>query len=282
MKTGEGKTLVATLPAYLNALSGNGVHIVTVNDYLARCGSEEMGRVYDFLGLTTGLIVHGQSPAEKRAAYESDITYATNNELGFDYLRDNMVVYKENMVQRGHNFAIVDEVDSILIDEARTPLIISGSGSKSTDLYTMADRCARTFTKHVIKEIDAKSDNDVYEEDYIVDEKARTAVLTKNGIQKVERFFNIENLSDPENNAIYHHIYDFGTVGQIITIGNSENRPVFKDNEIKLQKNMPLGVVCDERIASGSYYAKCFHEMQKLLNNPELMEEPPTEVNTDF
>ena len=206
MKTGEGKTLVATLPAYLNALSEKGVHIVTVNDYLATRDSEEMGRVYAFLGLKTGLIVHGQSPDEKRAAYAADITYGTNNELGFDYLRDNMVVYKEKMVQRGHNFAIVDEVDSILIDEARTPLIISGSGSKSTDLYDMADRCVRSFTKHVIKEIDTKADNDVYEEDYIVDEKARTAVLTKHGIEKAERYFNLENLSDPENNTIYHHI----------------------------------------------------------------------------
>ncbi len=206
MKTGEGKTLVATLPAYLNALSGNGVHIVTVNDYLARRDSEEMGRVYGFLGLKTGLIVHDQSQEEKREAYNADITYGTNNELGFDYLRDNMVVYKERMVQRGHNFAIIDEVDSILIDEARTPLIISGAGSKSTDLYTMADRCVRGFSKHVIKEIDTKSDNDVFEEDYIVDEKARSAVLTKNGIAKAEKFFNIDNLSDIENNTIYHHI----------------------------------------------------------------------------
>ena len=207
MKTGEGKTLVATLPAYLNALTGKGVHIVTVNDYLAKRDSEEMGRVYGFLGLTTGLIIHGQNQEEKRQAYAADITYGTNNELGFDYLRDNMVVYKERMVQRGHNFAIVDEVDSILIDEARTPLIISGAGNKSTDLYTMADRCVRGFSKHVIKEIDDKADNDaLYVEDYIVDEKARTAVLTKNGIEKAERFFNIENLSDPENNAIYHHV----------------------------------------------------------------------------
>ena len=207
MKTGEGKTLVATLPAYLNALTGKGVHIVTVNDYLAKRDSEEMGRVYGFLGLTTGLIIHGQNQEQKRQAYSADITYGTNNELGFDYLRDNMVVYKEKMVQRGHNFAIVDEVDSILIDEARTPLIISGAGAQSTDLYTMADRCARTLTRHVIKEIDDKADNDaLYDEDYIVDEKARTAVLTKHGIEKVERFFNIENLSDPENNTIYHHI----------------------------------------------------------------------------
>ncbi len=206
MKTGEGKTLVATLPAYLNALSGKGVHIVTVNDYLAKRDSDEMGRVYGFLGLTTGLIIHGQSNKEKRAAYAADITYGTNNELGFDYLRDNMVVYKEKMVQRGHNFAIVDEVDSILIDEARTPLIISGQGSKSTDLYSMADKLVRTMRRHVIKEVDTKQDLDVYEEDYIVDEKARTAVLTKHGIEKAEKFFNIENLSDPQNSSIYHHV----------------------------------------------------------------------------
>ena len=206
MKTGEGKTLVATLPAYLNALSGKGVHIVTVNDYLAQRDSDEMGRVYGFLGLTTGLIVHGQSGKEKREAYAADITYATNNELGFDYLRDNMVVYKEKMVQRGHNFAIVDEVDSILIDEARTPLIISGQGSKSTDLYAMADKLVRTMTRHVIKEVDTKEDLDTYEQDFIIDEKARTAVLTKHGIEKAERFFNLENLSDPQNTSIYHHV----------------------------------------------------------------------------
>ncbi len=206
MKTGEGKTLVATLPAYLNALSGKGVHIVTVNDYLAKRDSDEMGRVYGFLGLTTGLIVHGQDNNEKRKAYAADITYCTNNELGFDYLRDNMVVYKEKMVQRGHNFAIIDEVDSILIDEARTPLIISGHGSKSTDLYQMADRLVRTMSRHVIKEVDSKQDLDVYEEDFIVDEKARTAVLTAHGIAKAEKFFNLSNLSDPENTSIYHHV----------------------------------------------------------------------------
>ncbi len=206
MRTGEGKTLVATLPAYLNALAGNGVHIVTVNDYLARRDSEEMGRVYGFLGLSTGLIVHGQTQDEKRRAYAADITYGTNNELGFDYLRDNMVVYRENLVQRGHAFAIVDEVDSILIDEARTPLIISGAGSKSTELYDMADKLVRTMSRHVIKEIDAKQDNDLYEEDFIVDEKAHTAVLTKHGIAKAEKFFHIDNLSDPENNTLYHHI----------------------------------------------------------------------------
>ncbi len=206
MKTGEGKTLVATLPAYLNALSGKGVHIVTVNDYLAQRDSEEMGRVYGFLGLTTGLIIHGQNNAEKREAYAADITYGTNNELGFDYLRDNMVVYKERLVQRGHNFAIVDEVDSILIDEARTPLIISGEGSKSTELYDMADRLVRKMSRHVIKEMDTKQDLEFYSEDFIVDEKARTAVLTPHGVEKAEKFFNISNLSDPENNTIYHHV----------------------------------------------------------------------------
>ena len=206
MKTGEGKTLVATLPAYLNALTGKGVHIVTVNDYLAKRDSDEMGRVYGFLGLTTGLIIHGQKSQEKREAYAADITYGTNNELGFDYLRDNMVVYKERMVQRGHNFAIIDEVDSILIDEARTPLIISGQGSKSTDLYQMADRLVRSMSRHVIKEMDTKQDLDVYDEDFIVDEKARTAVLTQHGIEKAEKFFNIANLSDPENTSIYHHV----------------------------------------------------------------------------
>ena len=206
MKTGEGKTLVATLPAYLNALSGKGVHIVTVNDYLAKRDSDEMGRVYGFLGLKTGLIIHGQTGNQKREAYSADITYGTNNELGFDYLRDNMVVYKEKMVQRGHNFAIVDEVDSILIDEARTPLIISGQGSKSTDLYDLADKLVRTMKRHVIKEVDQKEDLDSYDEDYIVDEKARTAVLTQHGIEKAERYFNLENLSDPQNTSIYHHI----------------------------------------------------------------------------
>ena len=229
MKTGEGKTLVATLPAYLNALSGKGVHIVTVNDYLAKRDSDEMGRVYGFLGLKTGLIVHGQNGSEKREAYAADITYATNNELGFDYLRDNMVVYKERMVQRGHNFAIVDEVDSILIDEARTPLIISGQGSKSTDLYQMADRLVRTMTKFVIKEMDTKQDLDVYDEDYIVDEKARTAVLTRHGIDKAEKFFNLENLSDPENASIYHHV---NTAIKAHGVMKNEVDYIVKDNNV--------------------------------------------------
>ena len=206
MKTGEGKTLVATMPAYLNALSGKGVHVVTVNDYLARRDSEEMGRVYEFMGLTTGLVVHGISPEEKKQAYLADITYGTNNEFGFDYLRDNMVVYKDRMVQRGHNYAIVDEVDSILIDEARTPLIISGAGEKSTDMYDRADALARKLRKFVIKEMDSKESYDDLDADYIVDEKANNAILTPKGAQKAEAFFGINNLSDPENSEIAHHI----------------------------------------------------------------------------
>jgi len=206
MKTGEGKTLVATLPAYLNALSGKGVHIVTVNDYLARCGAEEMGRVFAFLGLTTGLVVHGQDPKEKREAYKADITYGTNNEFGFDYLRDNMAVQLEATFQRGHNFAIVDEVDSVLIDEARTPLIISGQGEKSTDLYDRANTLACRMRKIVIKELDSKQVHDDADGDYIVDEKARSVTLTASGIKKAEEFFGIENLSDPENATIAHHV----------------------------------------------------------------------------
>lgn len=210
MKTGEGKTFVETLPAYLNALTGKGVHIVTVNDYLARRDSEWMGKLYRYLGLTVGLIVHDLRPEERKAAYDADITYATNNELGFDYLRDNMVVYKNQKVQRGHNYAIVDEVDSILIDEARTPLIISGPGDKSSEMYQRADDLAKTLKKKVFEEIDSKEDNeDSYKEegiDYIVDEKARTATLTQVGVKKVEKFFGIENLTDPDNLEIQHHV----------------------------------------------------------------------------
>ena len=206
MKTGEGKTLVATLPAYLNALTGEGVHIVTVNDYLAARDSEEMGKVYGFMGLKTGLVVHGLTPAQKQEAYRADITYGTNNEFGFDYLRDNMVVYKSRLVQRGHAFAIVDEVDSILIDEARTPLIISGEGDTPTDLYERADRFVRTLQKHVVKEIDAKEEQDSIEADYIVDEKANTAVITPRGARKAEAFFQIANFTDAENATLAHHI----------------------------------------------------------------------------
>ncbi len=208
MKTGEGKTLVATLPAYLNALSGQGVHIVTVNDYLAKRDSEWMGKLYNFLGLSVGLIIHEKNNAERREAYAADITYGTNNEMGFDYLRDNMVIYKENRVQRGHNYAIVDEVDSILVDEARTPLIISGIGDKSTALYEQADLFAKTLKCRRVVETDSKEEaEEVYTDvDYVVDEKAKTAVLTPEGVKKAERAFNIENLTDPSNMTISHHI----------------------------------------------------------------------------
>ncbi len=209
MKTGEGKTLVATLPAYLNALAGQGVHIVTVNDYLARRDSEWMGKVYRFMGLSVGLIVHGEDHDAKKAAYDADITYGTNNEMGFDYLRDNMVPYKEMRVQRGHNFAIVDEVDSILIDEARTPLIISGRGDKSSDLYIKADEFVKTLKEKRIKELESKQEiDDVVDDDsdYIVDEKARSATFTKKGIAKAEKYFNLDNLMDAENLTLQHHL----------------------------------------------------------------------------
>ena len=207
MKTGEGKTLVATLPAYLNALTGKGVHIVTVNDYLAKRDSEWMGKVHRFLGLKVGLIIHGLNTKERQEAYAADITYGTNNEMGFDYLRDNMCIYSSELVQRGHAFAIVDEVDSILIDEARTPLIISGQGEKSTQLYDMAEMLVARMRKRVVAEVDAKEEDPAEADaDYIVDEKAKTATLTARGIAKAEEFFHLDNLSDPENSTISHHI----------------------------------------------------------------------------
>ena len=207
MKTGEGKTLVATLPAYLNALTGRGVHIVTVNDYLAKRDSEWMGKVHRFLGLKVGLIVHGLNTKERQAAYAADITYGTNNEMGFDYLRDNMCIYASELVQRGHAFAIVDEVDSILIDEARTPLIISGQGDKSTQLYDMAEMFVSRLTKQVVVQMDNKEEEapDI-DADYIVDEKAKTATLTARGIAKAEEFFHVDNLADPSNGTLSHHI----------------------------------------------------------------------------
>ena len=207
MKTGEGKTLVATLPAYLNALNGKGVHIVTVNDYLAKRDSEWMGKVYRFLGLSVGLIIHDLESSERQRAYAADITYGTNNEMGFDYLRDNMAVYQNELVQRGHVFAIVDEVDSILIDEARTPLIISGKGDESTDLYQQADEFVRRLKKKIVVSTDDKQEEDeTVDADYIVDEKSRSATLTARGIAKAERHFGLENLSDLENSTLSHHI----------------------------------------------------------------------------
>ena len=206
MKTGEGKTLVTTMPAYLNALTGRGVHIVTVNDYLVKRDCDWMGKVYRWLGLSCGAIVHDMNNDQRRAAYACDITYGTNNELGFDYLRDNMAIYKREMVQRGHVFAIVDEVDSILIDEARTPLIISGQGDKSTDLYKQADVFVRTLAPLKMVEVDAKESQDDIEADYIIDEKGKTATITLRGVTKAEKYFNVENLTDPENTTLLHHI----------------------------------------------------------------------------
>ena len=206
MRTGEGKTLVAILPCYLNALTGRGVHVVTVNEYLAKRDSEWMGKVYRYMGLTVGLIIPGMTPAERRVSYAADITYCTNNELGFDYLRDNMAIYKSELVQRGHNFAIVDEVDSILIDEARTPLIISGKGEDSSKLYEMADYFVSTLRKQVFAKTEDKEVHDDYDCDYFVDEKSRTVSLTASGIAKAERYFGIENLADSENTTLSHHI----------------------------------------------------------------------------
>ena len=274
MKTGEGKTLVATLPAYLNGLTGNGVHIVTVNDYLAKRDSEWMGKVHRFLGLTVGLIVHDLSSEERRAAYAADITYGTNNEMGFDYLRDNMAIYSSELVQRGHSFAIVDEVDSILIDEARTPLIISGMGEKSTEMYSRTESLVRTFRKKVIAETDEKEEEDVNETaDYIVDEKAKTATLTQRGIKKVEEFFNLENLSDPENSTIAHH------VNQALKAHGTMKRDidyVLKDGQV---------VIVDEftgRLMFGRRYSDGLHQAIEAKERVEVARESKTLATITF
>ncbi|MBQ4097120.1 MAG: DEAD/DEAH box helicase, partial [Clostridia bacterium] len=252
MKTGEGKTIVATLPSYLNALEGKGVHVVTVTDYLARLGCEEMGRIHEYLGLTTGLVVHGLTREQKQAAYNADITYGTNNEFGFDYLRDNMVLYKEHRVQRGHRFAIVDEVDSILIDEARTPLIISGMGAEVDELYDMANRFVRGLSKHVIKELDKKEDHDDVREDYIVDEKARSTVLTAAGIAKAERFFGISNFSDPENADITHHVYQ---ALKAYGIMHRDTDYVVKNNEVLIVDSFTGRIMPGRRYSDGLHQA---------------------------
>ena len=276
MKTGEGKTLVATLPAYLNALTGEGVHIVTVNDYLARRDSEWMGKIYRFLGLSVGLIVHAKDNAERKEAYNADITYGTNNEMGFDYLRDNMVIYKEQRVQRGHVFAIVDEVDSILIDEARTPLIISGRGDDSSALYKLADEFASRLKVQRITELDAKKDVEEIIEpdtDYVVDEKAKTATLTKSGIAKAEAFFNIENLMAPENLTISHH------VNQAIKARGVMKRDidyVVKDGEV---------LIVDEftgRIMLGRRYNEGLHQAIEAKENVNVRQESKTLATITF
>ncbi len=252
MKTGEGKTIVATLPSYLNALEGKGVHVVTVNDYLARLGCEEMGRIHEYLGLKTGLVVHGLTKEQKQAAYNADITYGTNNEFGFDYLRDNMVLYKENRVQRGHRFAIVDEVDSILIDEARTPLIISGQGAEVDELYDMANRFVRGLSKHVIKELDNKVEHDDIREDYIVDEKARSTVLTAAGVEKAEKYFGISNFSDPENADINHHVYQ---ALKAYGIMHRDTDYVVKNDEVLIVDSFTGRIMPGRRYSDGLHQA---------------------------
>ncbi|MCR5652539.1 MAG: preprotein translocase subunit SecA [Ruminococcus sp.] len=277
MKTGEGKTLVATLPAYLNGLTGEGVHIVTVNDYLARRDSEWMGKLYRYLGLTVGLVVHEIDPDDRKESYNADITYGTNNEFGFDYLRDNMVVYKENKVQRGHAFAIVDEVDSILIDEARTPLIISGKGDKSTELYTQANRFAKTLKVQRFAELNSKEDMEEYYAengiDYVVDEKAKSVTLTQSGVKKAEAFFNIENLTDPENLTIQHH------VNQAIRANGIMKRDVdyvIKDGEI---------IIVDEftgRLMYGRRYNEGLHQAIEAKEGVKVQNESKTLATITF
>lgn len=273
MKTGEGKTLVSTLPAYLNALTGEGVHIVTVNDYLAKRDSEWMGKVFKYLGLSVGLIIHEVENDDRKKAYNADITYGTNNEFGFDYLRDNMVIYKELMVQRGQNFAIVDEVDSILIDEARTPLIISGAGDKSTDLYQLADRFARSLRAYKVTESDNKQSYEDVDADYMIDEKAKTATLLKSGIEKAERAFGVENLSDPDNMTLSHHI------NQALKAHGTMSRDrdyVVKDGQV---------IIVDEftgRLMFGRRYSDGLHQAIEAKENVKVERESKTLATITF
>ncbi len=274
MKTGEGKTLVATLPAYLNALSGKGVHIVTVNDYLAKRDSEWMGKVYRFMGLTVGLVIHGVMGQAKKDAYAADITYGTNNEFGFDYLRDNMAIYAQELVQRGHSFAIVDEVDSILIDEARTPLIISGQGEKSTQLYTLVDQFVSRLKCQRIAKVDAKEEEDPdIDADYIVDEKARTATLTARGIAKAEQAFNIENLADPENTTLSHHINQAIKAHGVM---KKDIDYVVKDGQV---------IIVDEftgRLMFGRRYNEGLHQAIEAKEHVEVANESKTLATITF
>ena len=273
MKTGEGKTLMATLPVYLNALTGEGVHIVTVNDYLAKRDSEWMGKVYTFLGLTVGLIIHDMENDERTAAYACDITYGTNNEIGFDYLRDNMVTYKENRVQRSLKYAIVDEVDSILIDEARTPLIISGAGDRSTDLYAKANSFARKLTVRIFTETDAKESMEDIAEDYIIDEKAKTATLTEFGIKKAEQYFGLENLSDMENMTISHHINQAIRANGLMKLDRDY---VVKDGEV---------IIVDEftgRLMYGRRYSEGLHQAIEAKEGVTVERESKTLATITF
>ncbi len=270
MRTGEGKTLVATLPAYLNALSGEGVHIVTVNDYLARRDSEWMGKLYRFMGLSVGLIVHGLTNEERQAAYNADITYGTNNEMGFDYLRDNMVPYKEHKVQRGHSFAVVDEVDSILIDEARTPLIISGRGAQSTELYSLANNFVKTLTMTKVKEVESKAEVEdmAADGDYVVDEKARTATLTKSGVEKAEEYFGIENLMDAENMTISHHI---NQAIKAVGVMKRDIDYVVKDGQVLIVDEFTGRIMLGRRYNEGLHQALEAKEGVKIENESKTL-----------
>ena len=268
MKTGEGKTLVSTLPAYLNALTGDGVHIVTVNDYLAKRDSEWMGKVYRYLGMSVGLIIHELDNGERREAYAADITYGTNNELGFDYLRDNMVVHKEEMVQRGHNYAVVDEVDSILIDEARTPLIISGMGEDANDLYRVADMFVKRLKKVVVTEHDDKQLDEDVDADYIVDEKAKTAMLTEQGIKKAEQGFGIENLSDPENMKLQHHI---NQALQANGVMHRDQQYVVQDGEVMIVDEFTGRIMPGRRYSDGLHQAIEAKEGVKIENESKTL-----------
>ena len=273
MKTGEGKTQVATLPAYLNALTGKGVHVVTVNDYLAKRDSEWMGKLYNYLGLSVGLIVHGLTNEQRKAAYAADITYGTNNEMGFDYLRDNMVIYKDRIVQRGHEFAIVDEVDSILIDEARTPLIISGMGDESDELYKRTNDLVKRMTCFRIKEIDAKVGHDDIDADYIVDEKAKTAVLGKSGIKKAEQYFGIENLADGENMEYMHYLDNairaYGVMQRDVDY-------VVKDGQVLIVDSFT------GRIMPGRRYSNGLHQAIEAKENCKIERENKTQATITF
>ena len=273
MKTGEGKTLVATLPVYLNALEGKGVHVVTVNDYLAKRDSEWMGKIYNFLGLSVGLIVHGLDSTQRKTAYNSDITYGTNNEFGFDYLRDNMVIFKEDMVQRDLNYAIVDEVDSILIDEARTPLIISGAADKSTDLYKRANSFAQRLKPLVIVETDSKEDLGDVDADYIVDEKAHSVTLTNKGIKKAESYFGIENLSDPDNMTLSHHINQALKANALM---KKDRDYIVKDGEV---------IIVDEftgRLMYGRRYSEGLHQAIEAKEGVRVERESKTLATITF
>ena len=272
MRTGEGKTLVATLPAYLNALTGEGVHIITVNDYLARRDSEWMGKIYRYLGLSVGLIVHGLARDERRRSYRADVTYGTNNEFGFDYLRDNMVMSIEDCVQRVLNFAIVDEVDSILVDEARTPLIISGAGTDSSELYLRAEQFVRRLTpKYVIQKEAMRTAEEIDEmesdADYIVDEKAKSAVLTKRGVEKAEKYFNVENLSDQENYEINHHISNALKANGTM---HADKDYVVKDGEV---------IIVDDftgRLMLGRRYSNGLHQAIEAKEGVDIQDENKT------